>query len=60
MLYAPLNLDARIAPYSSSERDLLNQLLEFVKEGDLLLLDRGYPSIVLLFLLTAKRIQFCA
>jgi len=62
MLYDPLNLltlDARLAPYSSSERDLLNQHLAHVKEGDLLLLDRGYPSIALLFLLTAKRIQFC-
>jgi Transposase DDE domain len=62
MLYDPLNLltvDARLAPYSSSERDLLYQHLSQVKEGDLLLFDRGYPSIALLFLLTAKRIQFC-
>lgn len=62
MLYDPLNfltVDARLAPYASSERELLYQHLENVREGDLLLLDRGYPSIALLFLLTAKRIQFC-
>lgn len=62
MLYDPLNLltiDTQLAPYSSSERNLLYQHLDHVKEGDLLLLDRGYPSIALLFLLTAKKIQFC-
>jgi hypothetical protein len=62
MLYDPLNLltiDARLSPYASSERDLLYQHLAHVKEGDLLLLDRGYPSIALLFLLTAKNIHFC-
>jgi hypothetical protein len=61
-LFDPLNLttlDARIAPYSSSERDLLYQHLEKVKAGDLLLLDRGYPSISLLFMLMAKGIEFC-
>jgi hypothetical protein len=61
-LYDSLNLitlDAQIAPYSSSERALLYQHLEKVKAGDLILLDRGYPSISLLFLLMAKRIEFC-
>jgi hypothetical protein len=54
-----LNLDAQIAPYSASERDLLYHHLEKVKPGDLLLLDRGYPSIAILFLLMAKGIEFC-
>ncbi len=54
-----LNLDAQIAPYSASERDLLYKHLEKVKPGDLLLLDRGYPSIAILFLLMAKGIEFC-
>lgn len=61
-LYDSLNLltlDARIAAYCSNERDLLCQHLEKVKAGDLLLLDRGYPSIALLFLLKAKGIEFC-
>ena len=61
-LYDSLNLltlDAGIAAYSASERDLLYHHLEKVKSGDLLLLDRGYPSIALLFLLMAKGIEFC-
>ena len=47
LLYDVLNLvtiDSRIGPYASSERDLLMQILEHVKAGDLLLLDRGYTS----------------
>jgi hypothetical protein len=62
VLYDSLNLitlDAQIAPYSASERDLLYKHLEKAKPGDLLLLDRGYPSIALLFLLIAKGIEFC-
>lgn len=61
-LYDPINLitlDAQIAPYSSSERDLLYRHLEKVAEGDLLLLDRGYPSILLMFLILAKGADFC-
>jgi hypothetical protein len=54
-----VNLDAQIAPYSASERDLLYKHLEKIKSGDLLLLDRGYPSIALLFLLMAMGIEFC-
>jgi hypothetical protein len=61
-LYDVLNLvtvDAQIAPYASSERDLLYKHLNKVNPGDLLLLDRGYPSIALLFLLHAMGIEFC-
>jgi len=62
ILYDVLNLvsiDAQIAPYTSSERDLLYQHLEKMKPADLLLLDRGYPSLALFFLLMAKGIEFC-
>jgi hypothetical protein len=63
MLYDVLNLvtlDAVIAPYSSSERELLTQHhLTKMLEGDLLLLDRGYPSILLMYQLKAKGIEFC-
>jgi len=62
LLYDVLNLitiDSQIAPYASSERDLLMQHLDQVKSGDLLLLDRGYPSFWLLFLLKARGIEFC-
>lgn len=62
MLYDVLNqitVDAQLAPYSSSERDLLMQHLDKVKKGDMLLLDRGYPCFWLLFLLKAKGVEFC-
>lgn len=62
MLYDVLNcvtLDAQMAPYASSERDLLMKHLDRVKSGDLLLLDRGYPSFWLFFYLNAKGIEFC-
>lgn len=62
LLYDVLNqvtLDSQIAPYASSERDLLMEHLEHIKPGDLLLLDRGYTSFWLLFLLKARGIEFC-
>jgi hypothetical protein len=62
MLYDVLNqitIDAQLAPYASSERDLLMQHMDKIQEGDLLLLDRGYPCFWLLFLLKAKGIEFC-
>jgi hypothetical protein len=62
MLYDVLNqltIDARIAPYAASERDLLCEHLDKIQSGDLLLLDRGYPSFWLLFLLKAREIEFC-
>lgn len=62
MLYDVLNqltIDAQLAPYAASERDLLMKHLDKVKKGDLLLLDRGYPCYWLLFLLKAKSIEFC-
>ena len=62
MLYDVLNqvtIDAQIAPYAASEKELLSKHLDKVKKGDLLLLDRGYPSFLLLFMLQAKGIEFC-
>lgn len=62
LLYDALNLitiDSQIAPYAASERDLLLQHLDYVKSGDLLLLDRGYPCFWLLFMMKAKGIEFC-
>ena len=62
LLYDALNhltIDAEIAPYASSERDLLMKHLEKVNKGDLLLLDRGYPCFWLLYLLKARGIEFC-
>lgn len=62
LLYDPLNqivLDSQIAPYNASERDLLLTHLPKINAGDILLLDRGYPCFWLLYLLTAKKIDFC-
>ena len=68
MLYDVLNqitIDAQLAPYKninnkkSSERALLEKHMPKLKEGDLLLLDRGYSSFALFFLLKAQNIEFC-
>lgn len=62
ILYDVLNqvsIDGQIAPYSSSEKDLLYQHLDKVYSHDLLLMDRGYPSISLFFILKAKGVDFC-
>lgn len=68
MLYDVLNqitIDAQLAPYkntnnkSGSERALLAKHMLKLKQGDLLLLDRGYPSFALFFLLKAQNIEFC-
>ena len=62
LLYDALNqitIDSQLAPYATSERDLLMQHLDKIKSGDLLLLDRGYPCFWLLFLIKVKGIEFC-
>lgn len=62
MLYDVLNLvtiDAQLAPYSSSEMKLLNQHIPSLRKGDMLLLDRGYPTIALFYLLLALGVDFC-
>lgn len=62
LLYDVLNnitIEGQIDPYDSSERDLLLKHLDKIAKGDLLLLDRGYASFWLFFLLQAKEIDFC-
>ncbi len=64
MLYDVLNqitLDASIAPYKkkSGERALLVGHMDKLKPKDLLLLDRGYPSILLFYQLFSKGVDFC-
>jgi hypothetical protein len=62
MLYDPLNqvaLDASIAPYGGNERELLVSHLKHVTSEDILLLDRGYSCFWLLFLLSARKTNFC-
>jgi len=68
MLYDVLNqiiIDAQLSPYKNtnnkrgSERALLEKHIPKLKQGDLLLLDRGYPSFSLFFLLKAQNVEFC-
>jgi hypothetical protein len=62
ILYDPLNLialDASLSSYGGKERELLIPHLEHVGSNDILLLDRGYSCYWLLFLLTAKGVDFC-
>ena len=68
MLYDVLNqitIDAQLAPFKSlnakksSEQVLLQKHMQKLKEGDLLLLDRGYPSLALFFQLKAQSVDFC-
>jgi hypothetical protein len=50
--------DAVIAPYTSSEREQMVLLLDRLKPGDVVVLDRGYPSFEVLRMLTDARIDF--
>ena len=64
MIYDVLNLvtvDALIDKYAKSEQLMLREHLSNVKflNNDLLLLDRGYPSIALMYILEQKRKDFC-
>ena len=68
MLYDVLNqitIDAELAPFKSingkksSEMSLLEKHMQKLKSKDLLLLDRGYPSIALFFKLQALDVEFC-
>jgi len=53
-----LPCDVRIAPYGSCERSLLLEHLEVLEPGDVVILDRGYPSHAVLRALAAKGIDF--
>ena len=62
LLYDPLNLltlDSQISSWSDSEQNLLLKHIEKLQFGDLLLCDRGYPSIYLFYLLRLKGVDFC-
>jgi hypothetical protein len=64
IVYDVLNLitvDAIIDKYTTSEQQMLQQHLSRVQflKGDLLLLDRAYPSLALMFNLQQRGIEFC-
>lgn len=64
MLYDLLNLttlDGQMASYQTSERELAGRHLEEFNPlpSDLLLFDRGYPSLPLMYKLQAKGLNYC-
>jgi hypothetical protein len=50
--------DVVVAPFASSERQLLLEHLHRLRPGDILVLDRGYPSFDLIHQLTEAGIDF--
>jgi hypothetical protein len=62
VLYDVLNLtvlDAAISSYDTSERDMAREHFNFVQPGkDLLLFDRGYPSLGLMFEMQCRGIDY--
>ena len=62
LLYDPLNLltlDSQIGPWSESEQSMFLKHMDKLQPGDLLLADRGYPSIYFFYLLRSKGVEFC-
>jgi len=51
-------VDFEIAPFASDERAHLLAMLPSLAEGDLLILDRGYPSHEILQVLTQAKVDF--
>lgn len=55
-----MNIDAKLVNRKIGEHVLANQHLEYCGAGDLLLMDRGYPSYDLFMNILAKGSDFCA
>lgn len=55
---AKMPVDAVIAPYAADERAQLSRLLASTRDGDILLLDRGYPSYLMFDLLIEYGLDF--
>ena len=55
-----ISIDACIAPKEQGESTVARTHLEHIKEKDLVLLDRGYPSFWLFSAIRARGAHFCA
>ncbi len=55
-----LPLDVEVSPYASSERDHLFEMLPSLEAGDVLIMDRGYPSHEVFRALADEGIDFLA
>jgi len=54
-----ITLDAQIASYTTSEKALLHSHLKEIKEGDLILGDRGYGLNSIIYMVSAQGADFC-
>lgn len=55
---AKVPVDASVAPFATSEREQLGRLLDHLRPGHVLVLDRGYPSYDIIALLLSRGIDF--
>ena len=55
---AKLPIDATVSPFRSSERDQLADLTARLSTGDVLVLDRGYPSYEVVAMLMERHLDF--
>lgn len=55
-----VTVDATIAPNADGERALAEAHLVHVGDGDLLLIDRGYPAFWFFVVILTRRAHFCA
>ena len=53
-------VDALIRPKEQGERPLAAEHMAYVKDNDLVLLDRGYPAFWLFALILSRQAHFCA
>ena len=59
-VFNSITIDAHIGPWSKSESEfVLEDHMGIFKCGDLVLADRGYPSIKLMVSLKEKKVEFC-
>ena len=62
LLFDPANymtVDVQLGSFNTSEKQLMLGHLDKLKPGDLLLMDRGYPSLFLFALLQSRGVHFC-
>jgi len=59
-LGAKMPLDLEVSPYATSERDHLFEMLPSLEAGDVLVMDRGYPSHEVFQELHAQGVDFLA
>lgn len=62
LLYDVLNhvtVDSQLGGYKTSEKDLFIKHFDYLRQGDLVLGDRGYPSAEVMYRLSNMDVEFC-